>query len=184
MFHSIRTSAARCSRVVSTAPSYMLTRSLASAAPIITSQTHTQKQPQLQTQIHTPSSKAIDIPDLTALKIDSNGSKDLYAVFKLHNMPYLVTKGDKVVLPFKLKNVEVGDLLVLNEVITLGSPEFTYQDNKGIPVELFTLNASVTEITREPYYEVYRKKQRCRRLKTFPVQNHQTIITINELKLI
>lgn len=122
-------------------------------------------------------------PDLTAMKLDSNGSKDLYAVFRLHNMPYLVTKGDTVVLPFKLKNAEVGDDLKLNDVTTLGSPEYTYRDNNGVSPELYQLQAKVTEITKEPYYEVYRKKQRCRRLKTFGVQPYQTMITINELKL-
>lgn len=129
----------------------------------------------------TPISK--QIPDLTPLKLDSIGSESLYAIFKLHNIPYLVTKGDKIVLPFKLKEAEVGDLLILNDVVTLGSPEFTYNDDSGIPKELFDLKANVVEITREPYYEVYRKKQRCRRLKTFPVQNYQTILMINELKL-
>ena len=123
------------------------------------------------------------IPDLTTMKLDSIGSDSLYAIFKLHNIPYLVTKGDKIVLPFKLKEAEVGDLLILNDVVTLGSPEFTYNDDSGIPKELFDLKANVVEITREPYYEVYRKKQRCRRLKTFPVQNYQTILMINELKL-
>ncbi|KAK6455368.1 mitochondrial ribosomal protein, large subunit [Scheffersomyces xylosifermentans] len=121
--------------------------------------------------------------DLTSLKLNSNGSKDLYAVFRLHNMPYLVTKGDKVYLPFKLKNAEVGDSVVLNDVTTIGSPDFTYNKEEGISEELYELKASVVEITREPYYEVYRKKQRCRRLKTFPVEPFQTVLMINELKL-
>ncbi|CUM66544.1 uncharacterized protein PRCAT00004213001 [Priceomyces carsonii] len=127
--------------------------------------------------------KQTTFPDLTAMKLDSNGSKDLYAVFKLHNIPFLVSKGDKVVLPYKLKNVEVGDLLVLKQITTLGSPEITYNDENGISDELYEINANVVEITREPYYEVYRKKQRCRRKKTFPVQNFQTILRISELRL-
>ncbi|KAG2733942.1 hypothetical protein G9P44_003467 [Scheffersomyces stipitis] len=122
-------------------------------------------------------------PDLTPLKLNSNGSKHLYAVFKLHNMPYLVTKGDKVYLPFKLANAQVGDSLVLDNVTTLGSPDFTYNNDEGIPQDLYQLKASVVEITREPYYEVYRKKQRCRRLKTFPVEPFQTVLMINELKV-
>lgn len=124
------------------------------------------------------------IPELAALKVNSAGSNHLYAVFKLHNMPYLVTKGDSVYLPFKLKNAEVGDELVLNEVTTLGSPDFTYNNDKGISPDAFSLKASVVEITKEPYYEVYRKKQRCRRLKTFPVEPYQTVLRINELKLV
>lgn len=98
-------------------------------------------------------------------------------------MPYLVTKGDKIYLPFKLKNALVGDELVLNNVTTLGAPEFTYNDDAGIPSLAYDLRASVVEITREPYYEVYRKKQRCRRLKTFKVEPHQTVLMINELSL-
>ncbi|KAK6461502.1 mitochondrial ribosomal protein, large subunit [Scheffersomyces coipomensis] len=121
--------------------------------------------------------------DLTPLKINSNGSRDLYAIFKLHNIPYLVTKGDKVYLPFKLKNAKVGDSLKLNNVTTLGSPEYTFKVDQGINNELYELKASVVEITKEPYYEVYRKKQRCRRLKTFPVEPFQTVLMINELKL-
>ena len=121
--------------------------------------------------------------DLAPLKLDSNGSRNLYAVFRLYNMPYLVTKGDRLILPFKLKNAEVGDTLRLNDVTTLGSPEFTYNDSQGISENLYDLKASVIEITKEPYYEVYRTKRRNRRVKTFPVQNYQTILTISELKL-
>lgn len=128
--------------------------------------------------------KDSQIPDLSALKLNSAGSNHLYAVFKLHNMPYLVTKGDAVYLPFKLKNAQVGDELVLNDVTTLGSPDFTYNNDKGISTDVFRLKASVVEITKEPYYEVYRKKQRCRRLKTFPVEPFQTVLRINELRLL
>lgn len=122
-------------------------------------------------------------PDFSALKFDSNASRSLYAIFRLHNIPYLVTKGDKVVLPFKLKGAEIGDKLILNDVTTLGSPEFTYNDNSGVPTDAFELTARVTEVNREPYYEVYRKRQRCRRLKTYKVETHQTVLTINELRL-
>lgn len=127
---------------------------------------------------------SISKSDLLPLKINSNGSDHLYAIFKLHNMPYLVTKGDKVYLPFKLKNAEVGDQLVLNNVTTIGSPDYTYNDSEGIPKNLYNLKANVVEITKEPYYEVTRTKQRCRRLKTFPVQPFQTVLMINELKLV
>ena len=121
--------------------------------------------------------------DLSALKLNSNGLDHLYAVFKLHNMPYLVTKGDKVYLPFKLKHAAVGDSLTLNQVTTLGLPDYTYNNDQGIDPKLYTLTAQVLEITREPYREVIRKKQRCRRVKTFPVEPFQTVLTINELKL-
>lgn len=120
---------------------------------------------------------------VSALKFTSNGSRDLYAIMKLHNLPYLVTKGDKVYLPYKLKNASIGDVLNITEVTTLGSPSYTLNAKEGIAPELFELKASVVEITREPVYQVVRKKQRCRRKKTFNVEPFQTVLMINELKL-
>lgn len=129
-----------------------------------------------------PSQTPID--NFNLLKFDSNGSKNLYAILRIHNIPYLVTKGDKIILPTKLKGVKVGDQLDINKVTTLGSPNFTFNDNNGINRELYNLKLNVVEITREPYYEVYRKKQRCRRLKTFPVENFQTVLSVGELELV
>lgn len=120
---------------------------------------------------------------LSTLKLSSNGSRDLYAIFRLHNLPYLVTKGDKVYLPYKLKNASVGDVLNLNDVVTLGSPQYTLNMKEGISPELFDLKASVVEITKEPRYQVTRKKQRCRTTKTTQVDPFQTVLMINELKL-
>lgn len=120
---------------------------------------------------------------LSILKLDSVASNYLYAIFKLHNMPYLVTKGDKVYLPFKLKKATIGDELSLNNVVTLGSPEYTYNDDKGIPVHAYDLKATVVEITREPAYEVIRKRPRCRRARRILADNFQTVLVINELKL-
>lgn len=131
----------------------------------------------------TPNADPQTVSDLKFLKYDSNGSNRLYAVMKLHNIPYLVTKGDKIILPIKMKGVKVGDQLSISNVTTIGSPNFTFNNETGIPSDLYNIKANVVEITKEPYYEVYRKKQRCRRLKTFPVQNYQTVLLINELNL-
>lgn len=135
----------------------------------------------------TPSSASASTSSVSSalknLKFDSIASNNLYAVLRLHNIPYLVTKGDKIILPTKMKGVQVGDQLDINKVTTLGTTNFTYNDESGINNDLYTLKANVVEITREPYYEVYRKKQRCRRLKTFPVENFQTVLMIDELRL-
>ncbi|EGW29855.1 uncharacterized protein SPAPADRAFT_52714 [Spathaspora passalidarum NRRL Y-27907] len=123
------------------------------------------------------------VSPLSSLKINSNGNQHLYAIFKLHNMPYLVTKGDLIYLNYKLKNAEIGDELVLNDVTTLGSPSYTYTEPNGIDSSLYSLKANVVEITREPKYQVTRTKQRQRRVKTFQVENFQTVLRINELKI-
>lgn len=123
------------------------------------------------------------VADLAPLKFDSNGSADLYAVCKIHNIPYMVTKGDKLILPYKIKDHKVGDVLKLNNVTTIGSRNFTYNDDTGIPESAYELTATLAEITKEPKYQVYKKKQRCRRLKTMDVEPFQTHLVINELKL-
>ncbi|KAI5958771.1 hypothetical protein CANMA_004188 [Candida margitis] len=120
---------------------------------------------------------------ISALKLSSNGSRDLYAIMRLYNMPYLVTKGDKIYLPYKMKNVKVGDVLNLNDVTTLGSTNYTLNISTGIDPSIYELQASVVEITREPLYQVVKKKPRCRRTKTFNVEPFQTVLRINELKL-
>jgi large subunit ribosomal protein L21 len=117
------------------------------------------------------------------LKLDSIGLQSLYSVVSIYNKKYLVTKGDKIVLPFRLRGAEVGDRLVFNRVLTLGSPQYTLHAAEGIAPELYDIQARVVEITREPYYEVVRKKQRCRRSKTIPVEPFQTHLMINELRL-
>ncbi|KAF7581881.1 Ribosomal prokaryotic L21 family protein [Clavispora lusitaniae] len=131
--------------------------------------------------LRTSAAKAV--PDLAPLKFDSNGSSSLYAICKIHNMPYLVSKGDRLVLPYKMKNVKVGDVLKLNNVTSIGSRNFTFNDDNGIPESAFELTATLAEITREPKYQVYKKKQRCRRLKTVDVEPYQTHLVISELKL-
>lgn len=121
--------------------------------------------------------------NISALKLSSNGSKDLYAIMRLYNMPYLVTKGDKIYLPYKMKNVKVGDTLNLNDVTTLGSTTHTLNVSSGIDPSIYELQASVVEITREPLYQVVKKKPRCRRTKTTNVEPFQTVLRINELRL-
>ncbi|KAL6450402.1 MRPL49 54S ribosomal protein L49 [Candida maltosa Xu316] len=131
----------------------------------------------------TGTASTITPSSLSTLKLSSNGSRDLYAIFKLHNLPYLVTKGDKIYLPYKLKGAAVGDVLNLNNVTTLGSPNYTLHSKDGISQEFFKLTAGVTEITKEPKYEYIKKQPRCRRKKTVRVEPFQTVLTINELKL-
>lgn len=134
-------------------------------------------------KIPTATPLATETPDLKLLKFDSQGQKDLYAICKINNIPYLVTKGDKLVLPYKIKNHDVGDVLSLNYVTTIGSRNFTYNRAEGIPQDAFKLTATLTEITKEPKWYVYKKKPRCRRLKTVEVEPFQTHLVIDELKL-
>lgn len=131
----------------------------------------------------TPRPVATEVVDLKLLKFDSIGQEYLYAICRINNIPFLVTRGDRIILPYKIKNHEVGDVLNLNNVTTIGSRNFTFNREEGIPKSAYRLTATLAEITREPKYYVYKKKPRCRRLKTVEVEPFQTHLVIDQFKL-
>ncbi|KAL3232497.1 Large ribosomal subunit protein bL21m [Nakaseomyces bracarensis] len=116
--------------------------------------------------------------DLAPLKL----TNELYAVFKIHERPYLVTKGDKVILPFKLKEAEVGDTLNLTDVTTIGSRNYKLVD-KAIDPSIFTIKATVLEKTKRAYQVREVTKRRNRRVRHAVNKADQTVIRISELKL-
>ncbi|GAV56010.1 hypothetical protein ZYGR_0AZ01820 [Zygosaccharomyces rouxii] len=120
-------------------------------------------------------SKAINI---TPLKY----SNELYAVFRIHNRPYLVTLGDKVILPFKLKQADVGDVLNLNDVTTIGSRNYQLIDNP-IDTKLFTLKATVLEKTKRAFQIREVTKRRNRRVRHAINKADLTVLRISELKV-
>lgn len=116
--------------------------------------------------------------DTTPLKL----SNELYAVFRIHNRPYLVTKGDKVTLPFKLKQAEVGDVLNLNDVTTIGSRNYKIVDNPLDPT-LYTIKATVLEKTKRPMRIREVTKRRNRKVRHAVNKADLTVLRISELSL-
>ncbi|EDO15460.1 hypothetical protein Kpol_463p9 [Vanderwaltozyma polyspora DSM 70294] len=109
-------------------------------------------------------------------------SNELYAVFKVHNRPYLVTKGDIVTLPYKVKAAEVGDTLVLNDVTTIGSRNYKLIDYPIDP-SLYTLRATIVEKTKRAFQVREITKQRQRRVRHAKSKGDLTVIRISELKM-
>lgn len=116
--------------------------------------------------------------DLKPLKL----SNELYAVFKIHNRPYLVTKGDKVILPFKLKQADIGDTLNLTDVVTLGSRNYRLVDYP-IDSSLYTLKATVLEKTKRAFEVREVTKRRNRKVRHATSKGDLTVIRIAELKV-
>ncbi|CDO96059.1 unnamed protein product [Kluyveromyces dobzhanskii CBS 2104] len=114
--------------------------------------------------------------DLTPLKL----SNELYAIFKIHNRPYLVTKGDTVILPFKMKQAEVGDVLNLTDVTTIGSRNFKLVDDKIDP-SLYTIKATVLEKTKRPLRVREVTKRRNRKVRHAVNKGDLTVLRISEL---
>ncbi|KAG7731132.1 hypothetical protein KL948_003412 [Ogataea haglerorum] len=119
------------------------------------------------------------VPDLTPLKYEQN----LYASLRVHNRPYLVTKGDEMILPFRLKNAEVGDVLNFHDVTTIGSRNYTYNLSGSIDPSIFTIKAVVVEKTKKPMYVKEITKRRNRHTRHVKVKHDYTVLRVSELKL-
>jgi hypothetical protein len=131
-----------------------------------------------QQQSTEETSNAKQTPDLTPLKLEGG----LYAVVNVHNNPFLVTKGDKMVLPYNLKHAEVGDVLNFHNVSTIGSRNYTFVD-EPIDPKLFTIKAVVLEKTKLPMRVTEITKRRQRKVQHAISKPHRTILRVTELKL-
>ncbi|KAG0635731.1 ribosomal protein L21-like protein [Tuber brumale] len=114
---------------------------------------------------------------LTALK--AQPSK--YIVVKIQGFAFLVTPGDKVVLPFHLKDAGVGDILRLTHAVTLGSRDYTMRGSPYIDGRLFECRATLLGETAEPLRKKVKKKRRTRRAKTVKSKHRYSVLMIKEL---
>ncbi|GMF13388.1 unnamed protein product [[Candida] boidinii] len=138
----------------------------------------TQTESQTQTATATPVASGVEVPDLTPLKYET----DLYASIKIHNRPYLVTKGDEVILPFHMKHAEIGDVLNFNDVTTIGSRNYTY-NQPSIDPSFFNIKGVVLEKTKKPMYVKEITKRRNRRVRHVQVKHDITIVRISDLEI-
>lgn len=155
--------------MISTASRLLTTRSLIQSSAIAFYTTASATEKTVET------SKKLDVGPLKL-------SNELYAIFRIHNRPYLVTKGDKVILPFKVKQADVGDTLNLTDVITLGSRNYKLVDYP-IDHSLYTLKATVLEKTKRAFEVREVTKRRNRKVRHAKSKGDLTVIRIAELKV-
>jgi len=122
--------------------------------------------------------KSNKLPDLTPLKL----SNELYAVVRVHGNPFLVTEGDIMNLPYHLKTAEVGDVLNFSDVTTIGTRNFTYND-EPIDPKLFSIKAVVIEKTKTPMRIREVTKRRNRKVRHAISKPHKTRLRVTEIKL-
>ncbi|KAL0639697.1 hypothetical protein Q9L58_001264 [Maublancomyces gigas] len=104
-----------------------------------------------------------------------------YITIHIHKFPFLVTVGDLVRLPFRLKEVNVGDRLRITHASVLGSRDYTMKGNPYIDESLFECRAMVVEETSEPLRKKEKTKRRQRRIKTVKSKHPYTVLRISEL---
>ncbi|KAI5796603.1 ribosomal protein L21-like protein [Geopyxis carbonaria] len=106
-----------------------------------------------------------------------------YITIHIQGFPFLVTVGDTLTLPFRLKGVTPGDLLRLTHASILGSRDYTLKGNPFIDEKLYTCRAVVVSETAEPMRVKEKTKRRNRKIKKVKSKHTYTSIRIRELTI-
>ncbi|GMM34472.1 mitochondrial 54S ribosomal protein YmL49 [Saccharomycopsis crataegensis] len=123
--------------------------------------------------------------DLSAFK--SVPQSNLYATIKIFNKPYLVTAGDKVILPHNLKNVDIGSVIKFNDIVNIGSRDVVFypptDDAEGVLEKVVKIEGTVIEKTKNKAAEKLTTWQRNRKNKRALVKHKKTVIRISEVSV-
>jgi len=106
-----------------------------------------------------------------------------YITIHIHGVPYLVTRGDHVRLPFRMPGVVPGDVLRLTRASVLGSRDLTLRGTPYVDERLFECKATVLGVEAEPMREKVKTKRRNRKTKTVKSKHKYTILGISDLKI-
>lgn len=112
---------------------------------------------------------------------------DLYARIHMHTWDMLVTKGDIVQVPARLKNLKVGDTLSFTECSEIGSRQYTLSggDEKvgRICPSVFTIRGVVTGLSRVKRHIKLTTRRRRRHVKHAVSMQSLTVMRISEIAL-
>jgi large subunit ribosomal protein L21 len=104
-----------------------------------------------------------------------------YITIHIHGVPFLVTRGDSITLPFLLKGVSVGQTLRLTHASVLGSRDYTLKGAPFLDTRLFSCRATVIAETAEPLRVKEKTKRRNRRVKKVKSKHSYTVLRIKEV---
>lgn len=96
---------------------------------------------------------------------------NFYVKLNIFNFPFTVSRQDRIVL-HRLKDVKVGDILKLDRIRELGSPDFTIKGRPWINPEFCHVEACVVEHGRGEKVKAKEPKKR---------KGHQRNVTIKPL---
>ncbi|KAA8908991.1 aconitate hydratase [Sphaerosporella brunnea] len=104
-----------------------------------------------------------------------------YITIHIHAFPFLVTAGDTVTLPFRLKGVTPGQTLRLTHASVLGSRDYTLKGAPYLDERLFRCHATVVAETAEPMRVKEKTKRRQRKIKKVKSKHVYTVLRIKEV---
>ncbi|KAK7056266.1 hypothetical protein VNI00_002819 [Paramarasmius palmivorus] len=120
-------------------------------------------------------------PDSTATALNLIRSQpSQYVVASVVGRKYLLTPRDILTIP-RLRDVEVGDVVALDEIHELGSREYTLRGNPTIPSERVKVEATVVEHTKGKMEFIFKKKRRKGYQKTKKHKQTYTRLRIGDI---
>ena len=106
-----------------------------------------------------------------------------YAKVNIFNFPFTVSRQDRIVL-HRLKDVKVGDILKLDRIRELGSPDFTIKGQPWINPKFCHVEACVIEHGRGAKVEAKKPKKRKGHQKNKTIKPLTTTLLIRDIKLL
>ncbi|EEB06586.2 aconitate hydratase/ribosomal protein subunit L49 [Schizosaccharomyces japonicus yFS275] len=106
-----------------------------------------------------------------------------YADVHIYDRHFIVTKGDQVTLPFRLKGVNVGDTLKLDKVSSLGSRDFTVKGKPWIDPDYFSIEAVVIGKPKSAESVRVKHKRRHRHDRVLRHVQDYTVLRITKLEI-
>ena len=121
------------------------------------------------------------VPNSTAAALQLIRSQpSQYVVASFAGRKYILTPRDMLTVPH-LRDVKVGDVLVLDEIHELGSREYTLRGNPVIPPNTVKVEATVVEHTKGKMEFIFKKKRRKGYRKTIQHKQPYTRIRIGDI---
>ncbi|PPR00516.1 hypothetical protein CVT26_009902 [Gymnopilus dilepis] len=105
-----------------------------------------------------------------------------YVVASFAGRKYILTPRDLLTVP-RLRDVKVGDVLVLDEIHELGSREYTLRGNPVIPPSKVKVEATVVEHTKGQMEFIFKKKRRKGYRKTIQHKQPYTRLRIGGIEI-
>ncbi|KAK2880010.1 hypothetical protein FQN49_000645 [Arthroderma sp. PD_2] len=122
-------------------------------------------------------------PAITTLLPDLATQPSHYITAHLHARPYLLTAGDTLRLPFRMPNVQAGDVLRLNRASNIGSRDFTLKGAPYLDERLFECRVRVIGVEAEPLRIKEKTKRRQRHVRRIKSKHKYTILKVVDVKV-
>ncbi|KAH9479533.1 Homocitrate dehydratase, mitochondrial [Psilocybe cubensis] len=123
------------------------------------------------------------VPDNTTTALQLIRSQpSQYVVASFAGRKYILTPRDMLTVPH-LRDVKVGDVLVLDEIHELGSREYTLRGNPVIPANKVKVEATVVEHTKGQMEFIFKKKRRKGYRKTIQHKQAYTRLRIGSIEI-